>query len=136
MFVSRVEIQATVLEIILSQVLKVSLTIPQLRPVAQINRVPLLVSPVGQHPNSLYTLQSRQNQENSPNIVSSTLYIFHLHIYVLLDLGTSLSFVTPYIVVNFGVSPKILVDPSSVSTQMGKSIIARRVYRNCPIMIS
>ena len=47
-----------------------------------------------------------------------------------------MSFVTPYIAGDFGISPKVLAEPFSVSTPVGKTIIARRVYRNCPIMIS
>ena len=47
-----------------------------------------------------------------------------------------MSFVTPYIASNFGISPEILAKPFSVSTPVGKTIIARRVYRNCPVMIS
>ena len=64
------------------------------------------------------------------------LHVFHLYVYDLLDPGVSLSFVTPYIVVNFGVSPETLVEPFLVSTPVGIFIIARQVYRNCPIIIS
>lgn len=56
--------------------------------------------------------------------------------YVLLDPGASLSFVTPYLAVNFDVSFEILVEPFSVSTLVGKSIIARWVYRNFLIKVS
>lgn len=56
--------------------------------------------------------------------------------HVLLDLGASLCFVTPYIAVNFGVSPETLSDPFSVSILVGKSIIARRIYKNCPVTVS
>ncbi|KAF3666012.1 putative zinc finger protein VAR3, chloroplastic-like [Capsicum annuum] len=63
------------------------------------------------------------------------LHIFHLHVYALLDPGASLSFVTPYIAVDFGISPKILVELFLFSTQVVKTIIARRVYRHCPVMI-
>ncbi|KAF3661550.1 hypothetical protein FXO37_12888 [Capsicum annuum] len=41
------------------------------------------------------------------------------------DPGASLSFVTPYIDVDFRVSPKILAEPFSVSTPMRKTIIAQ-----------
>ena len=47
-----------------------------------------------------------------------------------------MSFVTLYIVVNFRFSTKILVEPFSVSIPMGKFIIARWIYRNCPVMVS
>ena len=45
-------------------------------------------------------------------------------------------FVTPYITVDFGVNPKILAENFSVSIPVGKSIIARWVYRNYPVMVS
>lgn len=69
-------------------------------------------------------------------MVNEVLQVFHLYVYDFLDLGALLSFVTLYIVVDFGVSPKILVEPFSVSTPVGKSIIAWGVYKNFPIMIS
>lgn len=69
-------------------------------------------------------------------MVIGTLQIFHLHVYALLDPGVSLSFITPYIAVDFGVSPKILADPFSVFTPMGKTIITRWVYRNCSVMVT
>ena len=36
----------------------------------------------------------------------------------------------------FDVGPKILSNPFHVSTHVGDSIVAKRVYRNCPIYIS
>ena len=54
----------------------------------------------------------------------------------MLDPGASLSFVTPYIAGNFGISFEVLAEPFLVSTPVGKTIIARWVYRNCPVMIS
>ncbi|KAF3658963.1 60S ribosomal protein L7a [Capsicum annuum] len=77
--------------------------------------------------------QSRQDQESSPDVVTGTLQAYHLHIYALLDPGAFLSFVTPYIAINFRVSPEILAEPFSVSTPMGKSIIAQR-FPNEPIL--
>lgn len=47
-----------------------------------------------------------------------------------------MSFRTPYIAVNFKVKPEILIELFSVSTPVGHSIIARQLYRNCPIIIS
>lgn len=69
-------------------------------------------------------------------MVTGTLQVFYLHVYALLDLRASLSFVIPYIVVDFGVSPESLVEPFSVSTPVVFSIVARQVYRNCLIKIS
>ena len=48
----------------------------------------------------------------------------------------TLSFVTPYIVVQFNVNPETLSEPISVSTPVGDPVIARRVYKNCPVIVS
>ena len=69
-------------------------------------------------------------------MVMGTLQVFHLHVYALLDPIASLFFVTPYMVVDFGVSLEILADPFSVSPSVGKTVIARPVYKNYPIMVS
>lgn len=69
-------------------------------------------------------------------MVIGKLQVFHLHVYALLDPRASLSFVTPYVAVNLGVSLEILADSFSVSTIVGKSIIPQQVYRNYAIMIS
>ena len=69
-------------------------------------------------------------------MVTGTLRVFYLDVYALLDPGATLSFVTPYIAVNFDVSPEILLEPFSVSTPVGDLVIARRVYRNCPVTVS
>ena len=68
-------------------------------------------------------------------MVIGTLRVFDLDVYALLDPGATLSFVTPYIAVQFSVSPETLSEPFSVSTPVGDLVIARRVYRNCPVTV-
>ena len=84
----------------------------------------------------MYALQARQDQEDSLDVVTGTLRVFDLDVYALLDPGATLSFVTPYIAVQFSVSPETLSEPFSVSTPVGDPVIARRVYRNCPVTVS
>lgn len=103
-YVWDIGIQATRSDSVLRWVLKVNITIPHLSPVARISRVPHLVPPSEQRPNKLYALQSRLDQESSLNMVTSTLQVYHLHVYVFLDPGASLFFVIPYIAIDFGVS--------------------------------
>ena len=64
------------------------------------------------------------------------LQVFDLQVYALLYPRDNLSFVTPYIVVQFSVNPETLSEPFSVSTPVRDPVIARRVYRNCPVTVS
>ena len=75
----------------------------------------------------MYALQAGQDQEGSLDVVTGTLRVFDLDVYALLDPGATLSFVTPYIAVQFNVSPKTLLEPLSVSTSDGDPVKARRV---------
>ena len=89
-----------------------------------------------QRQNRLYALQARQDQEDSPDVVTGTLRVFDLDVYSLLDPGATLSFVTPYIAVQFSVSPETLPEPFSVFTPVSDPVLARRVYINCPVTVS
>lgn len=56
-------------------------------------------------------------------MVTSTLVLFNLDVYVLLDLSDTLSFVTPYIEVSITVSRKTFSKPLLVSTQVDDLVI-------------
>ncbi|KAH0715889.1 hypothetical protein KY284_008794 [Solanum tuberosum] len=86
--------------------------------------------------NRLYAINSHQEQEDSPDVVTGMIQVFDFTLYALLDLGASLSFVTPYVAMNFDVIPEQLSEPFSVSTPFGESILAERVYRDCPIFVN
>ncbi len=45
----------------------------------------------GQRQNKLYALQARQDQEDSPDVVTGTLRVFYLNVYALLDPGATIS---------------------------------------------
>ncbi|WP_353806001.1 hypothetical protein, partial [Acinetobacter baumannii] len=62
--------------------------------------------------------------------------VFSIDIYSLLDPGSNLLFVTPLVATKFDIFPDILHEPFVVSTQVGKSIVAKRVYTNFPIMLA
>ncbi|KAG5614600.1 hypothetical protein H5410_014424 [Solanum commersonii] len=70
--------------------------------------------------NHLYAIINRQEQENSPDVVTSA----------------SLSFMTLYIAMRFDIIPEQLLKPFSVSTPSSESILAERVYRNCTISVN
>ena len=84
----------------------------------------------------LYSFQARQDQEGSPDVVTGMLRVFDLDVYALLDPGATLSFVTTCIAVEFSVSPETLSEPFSVFNLVDDPVIARWVYRNCPVIVS
>ena len=56
--------------------------------------------------------------------------------FILLDQGACLSFVTPYVANHFEVLPEKHCEPFYVSTHVGESILAETVYPDCPIFIN
>uniref|UniRef100_M1DWL7 Gag-pol protein n=1 Tax=Solanum tuberosum TaxID=4113 RepID=M1DWL7_SOLTU len=69
--------------------------------------------------NHLYAITNRQEQEDSPDVVTGMIQVFNFNVYALLDPGASLSFVTPYVPVDFNVLLDKLSEPFSVSTPVG-----------------
>jgi len=63
------------------------------------------------------------------------LKVFQLDVYALLDPGATLSFVTPYVVMRFELFPNVLLEPFSASTPVGDFVVAKRVYRMCPVSL-
>ena len=86
--------------------------------------------------NCLYAITSRQEQENLPDVVTGMIKVFNFDFYALLDLEASLSLVTPHVAMNFDVLLEQLLELFSVSTHVGESILADRVYRDCTISIN
>ena len=84
--------------------------------------------------NIFYALRSRGEQQSSPNVVTGMLQVFWIDVYALDDPGDTLSFVTPLIARKFNIFPDILNEPFIVTTSVGESVVANRVYRNCHIM--
>jgi len=64
------------------------------------------------------------------------LKVFLIDIYDLLDPDATLSFVTPYMSMKFDILPEVLLESFLVSTPVGDSVVAKRVYRRCPISLS
>ena len=58
----------------------------------------------GQSHNKLYAFEARRDQDGFSDVVTGSLRVFDLDVYTLLDLGATLSFVTPYKVVQISVS--------------------------------
>ena len=85
--------------------------------------------------NRFYALRSRGEQESSPYVVACILQVFSIDFYALLEWSARLYFVTPLIDSNFDILPDVLNEPIIVTNPVGDSVVAKRVYRNCPIML-
>ncbi|XP_070057175.1 uncharacterized protein [Nicotiana tomentosiformis] len=51
------------------------------------------------------------------------------------DLGSTLSYISPFVVSKCGKEQELLCQPFEVSKPMGESVIVRRMYRGCDVMI-
>ena len=73
-------------------------------------------SGIGGGANDFYAITIRQEQENSPDVVTGMVKFFNFDIYFFLDPKASLSFVTPYVANKFEILPKKLCESLCVST--------------------
>ncbi|XP_070025994.1 uncharacterized protein [Nicotiana sylvestris] len=85
--------------------------------------------------NCLYALASRQDTEARGDVVTGMLTIFTFDVYALIDPGSTLSYVTSYVAKKFGIEPEKLCEPFEVCTLVGESVIARYIYRGCPVKV-
>ena len=68
-------------------------------------------------------------------MVTGTLHVFSFPMYALLDLGSTLSFITTLVTRKFDLLPEILLETFLVSTPIGDNIRDERVYKDCPINV-
>ena len=85
--------------------------------------------------NRFYSIRSTGEEVTSFDVVIDMLQFFSLNVYTLLDLGATLSFVTPLIDRIFDILPDILNETFMVTTPVGDSMVAKRVYINCTILL-
>ena len=69
-----------------------------------------------------------------PDVVTG-LHVFFVNFYAMLDQGSTLSFVTHLVGRKFDVLLDVLIEPFSICTPIGDSVVAKSVYRECPIML-
>ncbi|XP_070057035.1 uncharacterized protein [Nicotiana tomentosiformis] len=86
--------------------------------------------------NRTYALVGRQDLESFPDVATGILAVFSYDVYALIDPGSTLSYVTPFVANKFDIELELVSKPLTVSTPIGDSVIARRVYRGCTVMIS
>ncbi|XP_060182450.1 uncharacterized protein LOC132612133 [Lycium barbarum] len=85
--------------------------------------------------NRMYALTGRQNAEARADVVTGTLTVFTFDVYALIDPGSTLSYVTPFVAKKFGIEPEKLYEPFEVSTPVGESLTVRHMYRGCPVLV-
>ncbi|XP_070014021.1 uncharacterized protein [Nicotiana sylvestris] len=67
-------------------------------------------------PNRLYAMSGRQTAGTSPDVVTGTLTVQSYDVYALIDPSSTLSYVTPFVSMEFGIELEQLHEPFSVST--------------------
>ena len=82
----------------------------------------------------LYLLNKSKNI--LPDVIIAMIQVFNFFVFALVDLRASLSFVTFYVAINFGVLLEKLLEPFSVSTHVGESILGKREYHDCVIFVN
>ncbi|XP_070009970.1 uncharacterized protein [Nicotiana sylvestris] len=80
-------------------------------------------------------MSGRQTVEASLDIITGILTIQSHDVYALIDPGSTLSYVTPFVAMGFGIESDQLHEPFLVSTLVGESITTARVYRGCVVTI-
>ena len=86
--------------------------------------------------NRFYALKGREEQEKSYDVVTGMLQVFSTSVYALLDQGSTLSLVTPLLVLTVEILPEVLHNPIVVSTPLGENVRTDRVYKDCSIVVS
>ncbi|XP_070036558.1 uncharacterized protein [Nicotiana tomentosiformis] len=86
-------------------------------------------------PSWFYAIRGRQSSEASPDVVTYILTVQSHDVYALIDPSFTLSYVTPYVALEFGIEPEQHHEQFFISTQVGESIMAARVCRDCVVMV-
>ncbi|XP_070005608.1 uncharacterized protein [Nicotiana sylvestris] len=80
-------------------------------------------------------MSGRQTAEASQDVVTGILNVQSHDVYALIDPASTLSYVTPFVAMEFGKELEQLHEPFSVSTPVGGSILATRIYRRCVVTV-
>ncbi|XP_070005295.1 uncharacterized protein [Nicotiana sylvestris] len=80
-------------------------------------------------------MSARQIAKASLDVVTGIMTVQSHDVHALIDPGSTLSYVTPFVAKEFGIEPEQLQEPFSISTPVGESILAARVYRSCTVMV-
>ena len=79
---------------------------------------------------------TRQEAATAPNVITGTILLYDTTVYVLIDPGSTHSFISPATASHLHHSPGVLGKDLVVSTPLGECVIVRTVYRDCAIQIN
>lgn len=83
----------------------------------------------------MYAFDTYQDSEAFSNVITSMLRFFSRDVYYLLDQGSTLSYVTPFVAAYFDFGLECMPDPFFIFTPVGDSMVAKRVYRGCVVFV-
>ncbi|XP_070015581.1 uncharacterized protein [Nicotiana sylvestris] len=86
-------------------------------------------------PNRFYAMSGLQTAEALTDVVTGILSVQSHDMYALIDPGFTLSYITPFVAIEFGIQQEQLHEPFSVSTPVGEPITVARVYRGCVVIV-
>ncbi|XP_070039839.1 uncharacterized protein [Nicotiana tomentosiformis] len=89
----------------------------------------------GGKPARFYAFLDRLNAEASNRVIIGILSVCGRLGYVLVDPGSTFSYVSHYLCVEFGKAPEKLGVPFEVSTPIGESVKVEYIFRNCIITV-
>ena len=81
-----------------------------------------------------FILSARGETKTSPDVMTSMLNVFSIDVYALLDPGATLPLFAPVVSKNIDIFPDIFTELFTVTTPVGKSVVAKTLYRKCLIM--
>ncbi|XP_070056965.1 uncharacterized protein [Nicotiana tomentosiformis] len=79
-------------------------------------------------PDRFYAMRRRRELETSPDVITGILTVQSHDVYAVIDPGSTLSYVTPYVAMEFGIEPEQLYAPLYVFTTL-YSFFAKIDYR-------
>ena len=79
---------------------------------------------------------TRQEASAVPNVITGKIYLHDMEVYVLIDPGSTHSFISSATASHLHQSPGVLGKDLVVSTPVGEQVIVQTVFRNCIIRIN
>ncbi|XP_070046422.1 uncharacterized protein [Nicotiana tomentosiformis] len=83
----------------------------------------------------LFATLDRQSAEASAEVIIGILLVFSHNDYTKTDPGSAFSYVTPYFAINLRPEHEHVSEPFLVSTPVGESVNATRVYKGCIVLV-